>query len=143
MGTRFEASKRWWKAYLGVLGATIVRTPENVQPIHDKVGRIAKWWLDVVPKVLLAAGLSVAARNSDSMALALFAAVTTGALFAWLLGGTNRYQIQLAPGVASPRVTKVASVVFTLLITVSIGIWAAKAFEAIVGLFPALKAASM
>ena len=130
--------KEWWKSYFQILRGQIVRTPEEVQPIHDWFRAITKWWLDLVRNVIITAGLVSLAAKSDSTVLQLFSAVTLGALVCFTLVETNSYEFKLADGVLSPAWTKAFSRVLTLLITLCLTYWVVRAFLAIMSALPSL-----
>jgi len=129
-------SREWWKDYFRILRGTIVRSPDSVQPIHDNFKAFSKWWLDLVRNVLVTGGLASLASKSDSVVLMVFSAFTMGALVCYTLVETNRYEIKLADGVASPAWTKALSLVATFAITLMLSVWVVKAFLAIMAALP-------
>jgi hypothetical protein len=131
----------WLKSFLQILAGMIIRSTDDVQPIHDRAEKLTKWWLDIVPKALLAAGLVVAATKADSPALSLLAAVTTAAFFTYAMVPINRYELRLPEGVASAKTTKLLSTIWTFCVTIALTLWMMQAFGGLVSLLPALKEA--
>jgi hypothetical protein len=128
--------REWWKNYLRILGGSIVRSPESVQPIHDGWKAFCKWWLELVRNILVTGGLISLASKANSPVLTVFAALTMGALVCYTLVETNRYEIKLADGVMPPAWTKALSMIFTIAITLSLTTWVVRALLAIMAALP-------
>jgi membrane protein CcdC involved in cytochrome C biogenesis len=121
------------------LGWSIAKTSEETRPIHDRFEAISKWWLDVLPKVLMCAGLVYAAAKSESAALKLLAALTTGALFNYILMFFNRREIRYHHKALSPRVSFWLGIFMTLSVSLVLLWWLIQAFGALVELMPSIK----
>jgi hypothetical protein len=122
-------------------GWSIVRSSADLQPIHDRFETVSKWWLDLVPKTLMCAGLVYAASKAGSFALTLLAATTTGALCNYSMIYFNRHEIRFKGNAVSPPVSNILGWFMTTSVTILLLIWFFQAFVAVVGLIPSIKGA--
>jgi hypothetical protein len=128
--------KNWFVNDYKALAGLIVRTSDEVQPIHDWFKAASKWWLDLVRNILVACGLLAIAIKSESKVLWLFSGVTLVALVCFIMVEANRYEIRLPDGVTSPKITRAASQVFTLLVTLWLSSWILRAILTLVDTLP-------